>query len=119
MKERKKKNSSSSLEIPLKIIGVIVAGYFLRLPLFKHFLFISNQRGDGRYEKSFWDLTFLFFYICVFTALRAAVMDYMLIPLAKATGVIKKKHLRFAEQAWSFIYYTTAFSYGIVSSSKL
>lgn len=64
-------------------------------------------------------MTFLFFYICVFTALRAAVMDYVLIPLARVTGVLKKKYLRFAEQAWAFLYYSTAFSYGIVSMIQI
>ncbi|KAI8981591.1 TLC domain-containing protein [Mycotypha africana] len=101
------------IEIPLKIILVIVVGYFLNLPGPKHFIFISNRRSDGRYEKSLWDLTFLFFYICVFTALRAATMDYILLPLARITHVPIKKHQRFAEQSWAFIYYTVAFSFGI------
>lgn len=105
------------IEIPLKLIGFVVAGYFLRLPVFQYFIFITNQRKDGRYEKSFWDLTFLVFYICVFTALRAAIMDYVLIPVAKYCNVPLKKHQRFAEQSWACIYYTFAFSFGIVSNS--
>lgn len=94
---------------------VIVAGCFLQLPFFQNFIFISNQRSDGRYEKSFWDLAFLFFYICGFTALRAAMMDYVLLPIAKLAEVPRKKHQRFAEQGWAFLYYTFAFSFGIVS----
>jgi acyl-CoA-dependent ceramide synthase len=96
----------------------IVAGYFLRLPFFENFIFIANQRKDGRYEKSFWDITFLFFYICVFTALRASIMDYVLIPFAKYAQVPIKKYQRFAEQSWSCLYYTCAFSFGIVSIKK-
>lgn len=104
-----------NLEIPLKVVGFILAGYFLRLPVFEHFIFISNQRQDGRFEKSPWDVTFLFFYICVFTALRAATMDYVLFPLAKLVNVPKKKYQRFAEQSYSVFYYGIAFGFGVVS----
>lgn len=109
----------SLVEIPLKMIAFVVAGYFLRLPIFQNFIFITNQRADGRYEKSLWDLAFLLFYICVFTALRAAIMDYVLIPIAKYCQVPIKKHQRFAEQSWACIYYTFAFSLGIVSIYEL
>lgn len=105
----------SCAEIPLKVVGFILAGYFLRLPVFEHFIFISNQRGDGRFEKSVWDVPFLFFYICVFTALRAATMDYVLFPLAKLVNVPKKKYQRFAEQSYSVFYYGIAFGFGVVS----
>ncbi|KAG2211291.1 TLC domain-containing protein [Mucor mucedo] len=101
------------IEIPLKVIMFIVAGYFLQLPFFQNFIFIANKRGDGRYEKSFWDLAFLFFYICVFTALRAATMNYILTPAAKYFSVPIQKYQRFAEQSWSFLYYTFAFIFGI------
>ncbi|KAI7899813.1 TLC domain-containing protein [Cokeromyces recurvatus] len=122
LKPQKKKKTLSELsyylaqrqiEIPLKVILVILLGYFLHLPGFKHFIFISNQRKDGRYEKSLWDITFLFFYICVFTALRASIMDYILIPFSKYAGVSMKKQQRFAEQSWACMYYTFAFSFGI------
>lgn len=99
-------------------MGFILAGYFLRLPVFEHFIFISNQREDGRFEKSPWDVTFLFFYICVFTALRAATMDYVLFPLAKLVNVPKKKYQRFAEQSYSVFYYGIAFGFGVVSIEK-
>lgn len=101
------------IEIPLKVVGFILAGYFLRLPVFEHFIFISNQREDGRFEKSPWDVPFLFFYICVFTALRAATMDYVLFPLAKLVNVPKKKYQRFAEQSYSVFYYGIAFGFGV------
>jgi acyl-CoA-dependent ceramide synthase len=48
----------------------------------------------------------VFYWITVFTGLRAAVMDYLLVPLAQRAGIGKKKEkVRFAEQAWIFIYY--------------
>ncbi|KAI8365958.1 TLC domain-containing protein [Radiomyces spectabilis] len=98
---------------PLRIIAPVLIGYLFRFPYFDKLIFISNERPDGRFEKSLWDIPFLLFYICVFTVLRALAMTYILIPLAVRTHVARKKHQRFAEQSWSFIYYTISFSYGI------
>lgn len=94
-----------------------MVGYFLQLPYFDRFLFISNERSDGRFEKSYWDLTFLFFYVCIFTAARASFMKYALLPLAQWCKVSPKKYDRFCEQAWSCIYYTSSCCAGIVSQS--
>ncbi|KAI8065615.1 TLC domain-containing protein [Gongronella butleri] len=105
--------ANHQIELPLKVIGAIVVAYFLQLPGFEHFILISNERADGRYEKSYWDLAFLFFYVCVFTALRAAVMEYVLLPIAKFSGVPKKKFDRFTEQAWYFLYYSCSAAAGI------
>lgn len=56
------------------------------------------------------------FWIVVFTGLRAAVMEYMLIPLAKKGGAKgQREQTRFAEQAWLWIYATTFWSLGLVS----
>ncbi|CAO3626770.1 unnamed protein product [Cunninghamella blakesleeana] len=105
--------ANHQIDAPLRVILFFFAGYFLQLPLFENFIFISNQRPDGRYEKSFWDIPFLLFYICVFTFARAACMKYVLLPLAKFSGVAPKKYDRFCEQVWSFIYYTCSCSFGI------
>ena len=99
----------------MKIIGFIVGGYFLRLPYFEHFIFITNQRADGRFEKSFWDLAFLFFYVNVFTAARAFFLNYVFIPFAKYCQAPINKHQRFAEQSWACVYWSLASAFGIVS----
>lgn len=41
-------------------------------------------------------------------------MNHILIPLAIKSGVSRKKYQRFAEQGYSFIYYTVSFSCGLV-----
>lgn len=65
------------------------------------------------------DISMVAYWIVVLTGLRAAVMDYVLMPLAQTAGIEKQKEkVRFAEQAWIFIYYAVFFSLGMVSSSS-
>ena len=53
--------------------------------------------------------------IVVLTGVRAAVMDYVLVPLAQMGGVKSKKDkVRFSEQGWVLVYDTTMFSMGMV-----
>ena len=63
-----------------------------------------------------WDDFYMVCYsIIVLTGLRAAVMDYVLVPLAQMGGVkTKKEKARFSEQGWVLIYDTTMFSLGVV-----
>lgn len=42
-------------------------------------------------------------------------MHYALLPLAKLVNVPKKKHVRFAEQSYGFLWYAAAFAFGVVS----
>jgi hypothetical protein len=57
------------------------------------------------------------YWIVVFTGLRAAVMDYLLMPMAKKGGIATAKNqTRFAEQAWLLIYVSVFWSLGIVSA---
>jgi very-long-chain ceramide synthase len=88
------------------------------IPYFDKFIFIAHQdTTTDLYGKGGWDLMFLFFYINVFTMLRAATMEYVLIPIATAGGVAKKKKTRFAEQMWTVIYYSVSFLVGVVSDT--
>ena len=55
-------------------------------------------------------------WIFLLTGLRAATMTYLLIPFARWAGVKKRKaRVRFAEQAWLFLYDASMFSLGMVS----
>lgn len=48
--------------------------------------------------------------------MRAAFMEHLLAPLAKANGITKRKDLtRFSEQAWMFLYYLVFWTLGVVS----
>lgn len=58
-------------------------------------------------------------YVVFFTGLRAAVMDYILAPLAQMGGIKKAKdQTRFSEQAWLLIYYSVFWPIGMVRSAS-
>lgn len=102
------------IDAPLKVIAAICVCYLVGIPYFDKFIFIAHQdTTTGLYGKGGWDILFLFFYINVFTMLRAATMEYILVPIAIAGGVAKKKRTRFAEQMWTVIYYSVSFLVGV------
>ena len=71
--------------------------------------------SSGKYALGWDDLPLVFYWIVVFTGLRAAVMDYVFVPLAQIAGIEKKKEkVRFAEQAWIFVYPLGIWSLGMV-----
>ena len=73
------------------------------------------DEDTGRYAKGWDDGTLVFFWVVVFTGLRVAFMEYVFSPLAEASGIVKRKaKIRFAEQAWVFVYNTASWSLGMV-----
>lgn len=79
-----------------------------------HLLSYHNPE-TGKYALGWDDFYMVLYSIIVLTGLRAATMDYALMPLAQLAGVTKKKEkVRFAEQAWVLIYDSTVFSLGMV-----
>ncbi|PSS28029.1 hypothetical protein M430DRAFT_132140 [Amorphotheca resinae ATCC 22711] len=69
---------------------------------------------SGEYYAGWNDAWMVFYWIVVFTGLRAAAMDYVLMPLAKRGGVkTGRDQTRFAEQAWLLIYYSVFWTLGM------
>ncbi|RDW66901.1 hypothetical protein BP5796_09650 [Coleophoma crateriformis] len=69
---------------------------------------------SGEYCSGWNDAWMVFFWIVVFTGLRASVMDYILEPLARRGGVeTRRNQTRFAEQAWLGIYYCVFWPIGM------
>ncbi|TAQ84549.1 hypothetical protein B7494_g7127 [Chlorociboria aeruginascens] len=69
---------------------------------------------SGGYCAGWNDAFMVFYWIVVFTGLRAAVMDYVLIPLSQHGGVKAERiQTRFAEQAWLLIYYSVFWTLGM------
>lgn len=81
----------------------------------KFFQLSYYNSSSGRYTIGWDDLPLVFYWIVVFTGLRAAVLDYILEPLAGMAGIDKKKDkVRFAEQAWIITYDSAFWSLGMV-----
>ncbi|KAI9683275.1 MAG: sphingosine N-acyltransferase lag1 [Bathelium mastoideum] len=68
----------------------------------------------GKYTQGWDDLYLVSFGIVLFTGLRVAVMEYVMMPLAQIGGIEKKKaRIRFAEQAWLLLYAAIIWSWGM------
>lgn len=108
------------LDIPAVFISTVLACHFgLRIPQVESFLVLQNRDPmTGLYSKAWTDLNFIFFWIVVFTFLRAFVMTMILKPIAVRCGV-KKEHqrTRFQEEGWVCLYYSLSWTLGMVSST--
>lgn len=83
----------------------------------KFFLLSYYNQDSGRYALGWDDANMVVYWIILFTGLRAAVLDYVLVPLAQLAGIDKKKgRARFAEQAWILIYDTVFWCMGMVQA---
>ena len=104
------------LELPLAVISTIGMAYLCGVQQAEKFLFIKYRDPEtGLYAKGKDDIYFVSFWVIMFTFLRAAVMEHLLIPIAKKEGI--KTTTRFAEQGWLFIYYSTSWTLGMVSEN--
>ncbi|KAL6916289.1 hypothetical protein FSST1_007784 [Fusarium sambucinum] len=66
----------------------------------------------GEYGVGFGDNYLVVVLIVLLTGLRDGTMRFVLGPIASAWGLGKDKSMRFKEQAWLFIYYSTCWSVG-------
>ncbi|ORX77807.1 longevity assurance proteins LAG1/LAC1 [Basidiobolus meristosporus CBS 931.73] len=103
------------IEIPLIIILAIITGDILRIPLAAKFLRIQYRvpGEENLYLNGTDDLYFISFWVVAFTFIRAAVMEYVLKPIAKHGGIRSYRTLhKFLEQSWLFVYYAVSWSIG-------
>jgi hypothetical protein len=81
----------------------------------KFFELSYYNEATGEYRAGWNDAFMVFYWIVIFTGLRAAFIDYILTPLAKKGGVKTPKNCtRFAEQAWLLVYYSVFWTLGMV-----
>lgn len=91
----------------------------LRTHTIQYFTLSYYDAQTGLYNPGWQDLKLVSLCIIVFTALRAAAMDYVLIPIARWCGIHKKKAtIRFAEQAWLVSYYSVFCCLGMVRHKR-
>ncbi|KAG0083536.1 sphingosine N-acyltransferase lag1 [Podila epicladia] len=104
------------IDVPLGFIAtIVISHYLLELPLAAKFLYLQNQDSlTGLYSKAWSDLYFIFFWIVVFTFLRAFVMTQVLKPVA-LWAKVKREHQRnrFQEEGWVCMYYTCSWILGM------
>ncbi|KAK1758106.1 TLC domain-containing protein [Echria macrotheca] len=80
----------------------------------KYFTISYYNPRTGQYGLGWDDGYLILFCVILFTGLRAAAMEYLLAPLAKAGGVTKRKDItRFSEQAWLLMYYSVFWTLGV------
>ncbi|KAH0490805.1 hypothetical protein TgHK011_002257 [Trichoderma gracile] len=80
-------------------------------PYFK----LSHHNPDtGLYAIGGFDFYFVVFFIVFFTGIRHAAMAFVLSPLAKRCGIVKRRDReRFAEQTWNIIHYSFFWPMGL------
>lgn len=74
----------------------------------------TGTDGDALYDIGFDDFYMVVHGVLLLTWMRSCLMQYILDPIAIYLCKIysKKARVRFAEQGWSFIYYTYSFIFG-------
>jgi len=69
---------------------------------------------SAQYAQGPRDAYFVLGFVVYFTALRAVMLDYVLLPVAAACGISKPKvKVRFAEQAYLLLYYGFYWTWGL------
>ncbi|KZT62224.1 longevity assurance proteins LAG1/LAC1 [Calocera cornea HHB12733] len=92
---------------------------------FSHVIFISGRipgssDDDPRYQKTYWDLLFIAYYVVVFAFVRQSLTLYVLRPFARYFGIRKEGKLdRFAEQGYAIIYFGVFATMGILVMRSL
>ncbi|KAH0001752.1 sphingosine N-acyltransferase lac1, partial [Aureobasidium melanogenum] len=95
-----------SINVLMLLVLTHVCFPSLRSSTIQYFTLSYYDAQTGLYNPGWQDLKFVSLCIIVFTGLRAAAMDYALVPMARKCGIHKKKAtVRFAEQAWLVLYY--------------
>ncbi|CAG8670855.1 8398_t:CDS:2 [Funneliformis mosseae] len=111
---------NNQIDFPVRIIALLSLMYLLKFPgADKFFLLQHEDPKTGLYKKGRDDVYFVFTWVVLFTSLRAATMKYLLSPIAKLCGIKKNtQQIRFAEQGWSFLYYSIFWTLGMYVMSK-
>ncbi|EJU06038.1 longevity assurance proteins LAG1/LAC1 [Dacryopinax primogenitus] len=92
---------------------------------FSHVILLSGRvpgspDDDPRYQKSYWDILFITYYVVFWSFVRQSIVLYILHPLARLAGIRKEGKLdRFAEQGYAIIYFGFSSSAGIYIMRQL
>jgi acyl-CoA-dependent ceramide synthase len=119
--------------LPLAILAVFLSLYAMNPtesnPI-HHFIFLSYRLPDStpvtpgaavapQYGKGLWDVAFVSFYVVVLTFTRELIMQEMLRPLAKYSGLLSRgKQARFMEQMYTAVYFAFLGPIGLYIMSR-
>ncbi len=106
--------------VPIALIGIAHACFPQSRPYTEPLLKLSYyDPATRKYALGPHDFAFVFFWVLLLTGLRAAALSYALMPLARLAGVrTLKARVRFAEQAWLFLYDSAFLSLGLVCGAS-
>lgn len=113
--------------LPAIILAFFLAGYAINPTesnILHHFIFLSyplpqdDPAKPVMYGKGLWDVAFVSFYIVVLSFTREFIMQEILRPWARRTGLSKGKQARFMEQAYTAIYFVFLGPAGLYVMSK-
>jgi acyl-CoA-dependent ceramide synthase len=116
---------------PLAILGIVLV-LFLVNPTpsnpMHHFIFLSYEvplepgaapDSPIKYGKGMWDYAFVSFYIVVLSFTREFIMQKVLRPLARRSGLKSRaKQSRFMEQSYTAIYFAFTGPWGLYVMSR-
>jgi acyl-CoA-dependent ceramide synthase len=106
------------------LVATLLVGHFvLHIPALAPFVELQHAisteelkdpTGGPRYQRDWLDYYYVITWIIGFTFLRAAVMQWVLRPLARSQGVYAPAKLqRFMEQGWLVLFYSISWSVGM------
>ncbi|CEJ81553.1 hypothetical protein VHEMI01674 [[Torrubiella] hemipterigena] len=113
--------------LPAVMLVVMLTAYAINPSesnIMHRFIFLSYPLPQDdpalpmHYGKGRWDVAFVLFYIVVLSFTREFIMQEMLLPLAKKTGLSRAKQARFMEQAYTAIYFAFLGPAGLYVMSK-
>lgn len=86
----------------------------IRVQTGKFFQLSYHNPNSGNYAIGPNDICIVIYWVVLFTALRATVMDYVLMPFSTKAGVKRvRDQARFCEQAWLLVYYSVFWTMGM------
>ncbi|ORY54752.1 TLC domain-domain-containing protein [Leucosporidium creatinivorum] len=87
---------------------------FISYPLTPNATELASTNPHPRYGKGPHDLSFLLFYIVVFSFLRQSITEFLIRPFARSLGIkSESKLMRFMEQAYAIVYFSASGGYGL------
>ncbi|KAL2863154.1 TLC domain-containing protein [Aspergillus lucknowensis] len=119
LRRLKRRAIKHTWSIPLLLLVAFASLYALdptESNIIHHFIFLSYRQdpvpgasgpsAPAQYGKGLWDIAFVSFYTIVLTFTREFIMQELLHPLARASGIKSRgKQLRFMEQMYTAIYF--------------